>query len=97
MPKDIVDIFKNFWIFLKRFARDFYTLLKFRGHEFDERLQLKYPTTIRALIWLAITMGTIGIVIVSLSFISDFAFSKINLGQPKPSPTPVPGSQYEYR
>lgn len=94
MPKDVVDIFRNLWNFLKRFVRDFYTLLKFRGREFDERLQIKYPTTIRALIWLAITLGTLGIIIFTLSIISDFAFSKINLGQPRPTPTPT--NQFEY-
>ncbi len=89
MPKDIVDIFKNFWNFLKRFVRDMYTLLKFRGHELDERLQVKYPTSIRALIWLSIALGTIGVIVLALSLLSDFAFNKINLNGPRPTPTPT--------
>lgn len=97
MPKDIVDIFRNLWTFLLRFIRDFYTLLKFRGREFDERLQVRFPTSIRALIWLAIVGGTVTAVLVSLSLLADFGLSKINLGQPHPSPTPVPGTQYDYR
>lgn len=95
MPKDIVDVFVNFWNFLKRFVRDLYTLLKFRGHEFDEKLQVKYPTTIRALIWLTIAIVSIGSVVFLLSVISDFTISKINLGVPTPTPTPV--GQYQYR
>lgn len=94
MPKDIVDLFKNFWNFLKRFARDLYTLLKFRGHELDERLQVRYPTSIRALIWLTIALVSIGTVVLILSLLSDFAFSKINLGAPHPSPTPA--NQFDY-
>lgn len=94
MPKDIVDLFKNFWNFLKRFARDLYTLLKFRGRELDEQLQVRYPTTIRALIWLVIALTTIGTIILILTLLSDFAFSKINLGQPRPSPTPA--NVFEY-
>lgn len=94
MPKDIVDIFKNTWRFLLRFAHDLYTLLKFRGREFDERLQVKYPTSIRALIWLGITIGTIGTILFILTFLSDFAISKINLNGPPPTPTPA--NQFEY-
>lgn len=94
MPKDIVDLFKSYWNFFKRFVRDFYTLMKFRGRELDEQLQVRYPTTIRALIWMAIALTTIGTVVLILTLLSDFAFSKINLGAPRPSPTPT--NQFDY-
>jgi hypothetical protein len=89
MPQYLVDLFLGFYNFGKRFSRDLYTALKFRGREFDESLQLKYPTSIRALIWMAIVIGVISVIVVSLSMLSDFAFEKINLGEPRPT-APAP-------
>lgn len=97
MPHQVYDIIIPIWNFMKRFTRDFWTLLKFRGREFDERLQVRFPTTIRALIWLVIVLGSLGLIIFALTSLSDFAFSKININGIRPSPTPDPAGQYEYK
>lgn len=79
MQKDLVDLLRGLWNFLLRFFRDLYTLLKFRGREFDEKLQVRYPTSIRALIWLAIAIGSVCSIILLLSVLADFGLSRINI------------------